>query len=182
MENRTEPIGIGHGLKHTRAQLLTANEDAQSAVKKELSPPIVGANVIRILPYSVHLRTVCLRFELHGCPYDGKSNCLPTYKSKSKSKRDPLATLLLSERCLLSQSIRLRRQNRPGPQSRHSRVGTRPTRGPFGSVTLGPGWCAVYSGTLPDYVNAACSAACLIGWRAPLKAIRQLLCKIGPLG
>jgi len=34
----------------------------------------VGANVIRILPYSQHLRTVCLRLELHGCAYDGKSN------------------------------------------------------------------------------------------------------------
>lgn len=57
-------------------QLLRANDDVNTAVKNELSPPIVGANVIRILPYSQHLRTVCLRFELHGCPYDGKcANC-----------------------------------------------------------------------------------------------------------
>lgn len=56
----------------TQIQLLPANDDVNKAVKNELSPPIVGANVIRILPYSQHLRTVCLRFELHGCPYDGK--------------------------------------------------------------------------------------------------------------
>lgn len=55
-----------------REQLLRANEDVQTAVRNELSPPIVGANMIRLLPYSQHLRTVCLRFELYGCPYDGK--------------------------------------------------------------------------------------------------------------
>lgn len=55
-----------------RQQLLRANEDVNTAVRNELSPPIVGANVVRILPYSQHLRTVCLRFELYGCLYDGK--------------------------------------------------------------------------------------------------------------
>jgi len=53
-------------------QTLRANEDVNTVVRNELSPPIVGANVIRILPHSNHLRTVCLRFELLGCAYDGE--------------------------------------------------------------------------------------------------------------
>lgn len=53
-------------------QLLKSNDDVNSPVKNELSPPIIGANLVRILPFSHHLRTVCLRLELHGCPYDGK--------------------------------------------------------------------------------------------------------------
>lgn len=65
-------LKLGRANKTGTKQLLKANEDTNSAVKNELSPPIVGANVIRILPYSQHLRTACLRFELHGCPYDGK--------------------------------------------------------------------------------------------------------------
>lgn len=62
-------------VKNTRQifeQLLRGNDDVNTAVKNELLPPIVGANLIRILPYSQHLRTICLRFELHGCQYDGK--------------------------------------------------------------------------------------------------------------
>lgn len=53
-------------------QTLRANDDVNTAVKNELSPPIVGANVVRLLPFSAHLRTVCMRLELHGCQYDGK--------------------------------------------------------------------------------------------------------------
>ncbi|XP_064215339.1 discoidin domain-containing receptor 2 isoform X2 [Tribolium castaneum] len=33
--------------------------------------PPVFASKVRILPYSVHRRTVCLRIELLGCPYEG---------------------------------------------------------------------------------------------------------------
>ena len=31
-----------------------------------LDPPVF-ANTLRLIPYSVHPRIVCLRFELHGC-------------------------------------------------------------------------------------------------------------------
>nr|CAI5859950.1 unnamed protein product [Callosobruchus analis] len=33
--------------------------------------PTIFASKIRILPHSIHRRTVCLRMELLGCPYDG---------------------------------------------------------------------------------------------------------------
>ncbi|KAK9499604.1 hypothetical protein O3M35_002619 [Rhynocoris fuscipes] len=36
--------------------------------------PPVFASQIRVLPYSVHRRTVCLRIELIGCISSGKFN------------------------------------------------------------------------------------------------------------
>lgn len=53
-------------------QILSGNTDTYTVKKNRLDLPIVGANVIRIVPFSQHLRTVCLRFELHGCPLKGK--------------------------------------------------------------------------------------------------------------
>ncbi len=50
---------------------MEGNTDTYTGVEHELDPPIVGATHIRIIPFSRHLRTVCLRFELYGCPYDG---------------------------------------------------------------------------------------------------------------
>ncbi len=52
-------------------QVLNANKNTYVPEKNELDPPIVASRV-RILPYSDHLRTVCLRVELHGCNYTGK--------------------------------------------------------------------------------------------------------------
>ena len=49
--------------------LLKGNSDTYSVKKNYLDLPIVGANMIRIVPYSQHTRTVCLRFEVHGCPF-----------------------------------------------------------------------------------------------------------------
>lgn len=66
---------LTNGTKQTgqnTQQVLKGNDDVSTPVKNELTPPIVGANVIRILPFSQHLKTVCMRFELHGCTYDGK--------------------------------------------------------------------------------------------------------------
>lgn len=48
---------------------LKGNNDTYSNVTSVLDLPIVGANMIRIFPFAKHLRTVCLRFELYGCPY-----------------------------------------------------------------------------------------------------------------
>ncbi|CAG2107863.1 unnamed protein product, partial [Medioppia subpectinata] len=54
----------------SRSDLLDGNVDTFSVVEHDLDLPIVGVNRIRLYPYSKHLRTVCLRFELYGCPYD----------------------------------------------------------------------------------------------------------------
>jgi len=50
------------------SHILSGNTDTYTVKKNRLDLPIVGASVIRIVPFSQHLRTVCLRFELHGCP------------------------------------------------------------------------------------------------------------------
>lgn len=42
-----------------------------SEVENRLHPIIVGSKV-RIYPYSQYDRTVCLRVELVGCPWNGK--------------------------------------------------------------------------------------------------------------
>ncbi|XP_053209711.1 uncharacterized protein LOC128393553 [Panonychus citri] len=48
---------------------LKGNNDTYSNVTNILDLPIVGANMIRLFPFAKHYRTVCLRFELFGCPY-----------------------------------------------------------------------------------------------------------------
>ncbi|XP_046412192.1 discoidin domain-containing receptor 2-like isoform X1 [Neodiprion fabricii] len=48
-------------------KILTGNTDTATVVSQELHPPII-ATKIRLLPHSVHRRTVCLRIELKGCP------------------------------------------------------------------------------------------------------------------
>ena len=48
-------------------QILAANEDVQTAELVPMVPPVI-ATTIRLVPYSRQLRTVCLRFELYGCP------------------------------------------------------------------------------------------------------------------
>lgn len=53
-------------------QILRGNSDTSTVESHRLMPPIF-ANRVRILPYSVHRRTVCLRLELLGCLYEGKS-------------------------------------------------------------------------------------------------------------
>ncbi|XP_066592503.1 discoidin domain-containing receptor 2-like [Prorops nasuta] len=47
-------------------EVLTGNIDTSTVVSHNLIPPIF-ARQIRILPHSVHRRTVCLRIELLGC-------------------------------------------------------------------------------------------------------------------
>ncbi|XP_044269644.1 discoidin domain-containing receptor 2-like [Tribolium madens] len=51
-------------------QILRGNSDTASVESQRLMPPVFASKV-RILPYSVHRRTVCLRIELLGCPYEG---------------------------------------------------------------------------------------------------------------
>ncbi|XP_019870769.2 discoidin domain-containing receptor 2 [Aethina tumida] len=51
-------------------QILRGNSDTASVESHKLMPTIFASKV-RILPYSIHRRTVCLRMELLGCPYTG---------------------------------------------------------------------------------------------------------------
>lgn len=51
-------------------EVLDGNEDTSTAVRRNLDPPIV-ASQIRIVPYSTYARTMCLRVEFYGCPYNG---------------------------------------------------------------------------------------------------------------
>lgn len=45
--------------------------------------PIIFASKIRIYPYGQYDRTVCLRAEIVGCPWEGK---FQTLKQKIKKK------------------------------------------------------------------------------------------------
>ena len=50
---------------------MKGNSDTYSVRKNQLDIPIIGANLVRVVPFSQYTRTVCLRFELFGCPYQG---------------------------------------------------------------------------------------------------------------
>ncbi|XP_066954935.1 discoidin domain-containing receptor 2-like [Macrobrachium rosenbergii] len=63
--------GLEHWITYSDGrgkELLEGNTNTYLAKTSQLSPPIVAARV-RFVPYSVHPRTVCMRVELHGCPY-----------------------------------------------------------------------------------------------------------------
>ena len=53
--------------------LFTGNSDTYTEVETILNPP-VKASRIRIIPYSRHPRTVCMRVELVGCKGDSTGN------------------------------------------------------------------------------------------------------------
>lgn len=50
---------------------MTGNSNTYLEAKKELDPPM-WASKVRFLPYSYHMRTVCMRVELYGCLWTGK--------------------------------------------------------------------------------------------------------------
>lgn len=50
-------------------QVIEGNTNTYLESKHELQPPIL-ATKIRFLPYSYHRRTVCMRVELYGCPWN----------------------------------------------------------------------------------------------------------------
>lgn len=52
-------------------QIISGNTDTETVVSHRLMPTVY-ASKIRILPYSVHRRTVCLRVEIKGCLAEGK--------------------------------------------------------------------------------------------------------------
>lgn len=52
-------------------QLLTGNTDTNTGVVRELTPPVVASR-LRIVPFSVYARTMCVRAEVYGCPHTGE--------------------------------------------------------------------------------------------------------------
>lgn len=52
-------------------QIISGNTDTETVVSHRLMPTVY-ATKIRVLPYSVHRRTVCLRVEIKGCPAGGE--------------------------------------------------------------------------------------------------------------
>ena len=52
-------------------QLLVGNDNPQTEKEQVFDPPLVAAK-IRFIPYTSHIRIVCMRVELYGCPWTGK--------------------------------------------------------------------------------------------------------------
>ncbi|KDR19267.1 Discoidin domain-containing receptor 2, partial [Zootermopsis nevadensis] len=66
--------GLGEWKQYSRwdgKQILSGNSDTATVVSHRLMPPVYVSKV-RVLPYSVHRRTVCLRVELRGCLAEGE--------------------------------------------------------------------------------------------------------------
>lgn len=51
-------------------QVLPGNTNTYTVVEQTLEPPILATR-LRILPQSVHVRTVCMRLEIVGCYWTG---------------------------------------------------------------------------------------------------------------
>ncbi|KAJ8877667.1 hypothetical protein PR048_022122 [Dryococelus australis] len=64
-------------------QILSGNTDTSTVVSHRLMPPVF-ASQLRVLPYSVHRRTVCLRVELRGCLFDSESHLSLLYIGYSR--------------------------------------------------------------------------------------------------
>ncbi|XP_076351974.1 discoidin domain-containing receptor 2-like isoform X2 [Tachypleus tridentatus] len=63
--------GVHHWILYrnrTGHELLQGNTNTYVPVKKKVDPPII-ASKIRFVPYSILLRTVCMRVEIYGCAW-----------------------------------------------------------------------------------------------------------------
>ncbi|RZF32590.1 hypothetical protein LSTR_LSTR011037 [Laodelphax striatellus] len=49
-------------------EVMMGNSNTYLEAKRELDPPM-WASKVRFFPYSFHMRTVCMRVELYGCPW-----------------------------------------------------------------------------------------------------------------
>lgn len=59
-------------------QLIDGNVNTYDSVIKDLHPPII-TRYIRLLPVTKLSPTVCMRVELYGCPWEGRTNTHPNY-------------------------------------------------------------------------------------------------------
>ncbi|KAL1117273.1 hypothetical protein AAG570_004599, partial [Ranatra chinensis] len=51
-------------------QLLKANEDTYTVAEQRVEPLVIASKV-RFIPHADHVRTVCMRVEVVGCPWQG---------------------------------------------------------------------------------------------------------------
>jgi hypothetical protein len=51
--------------------MIQGNSNTYTVVEQRLDPPLLATKV-RIVPFSEHVRTVCMRVELVGCRWHGK--------------------------------------------------------------------------------------------------------------
>jgi len=65
-----------------KAAILTANTNTYQAVEQVINKTSVIASKVRIVPYSAHPRTVCLRVEVKGCRYVGSPEAVNTTENK----------------------------------------------------------------------------------------------------
>lgn len=56
-------------------QLLAGNNNPYSE-KEQVFDPAIVATKVRFIPYTSHMRMVCIRVELYGCPWTGEYNLL----------------------------------------------------------------------------------------------------------
>ena len=52
-------------------QRFEGNSNTYLAELRQVEPPIIGKR-LRFIPYCRHPRTVCMRVEIYGCPWEGK--------------------------------------------------------------------------------------------------------------
>ncbi|KHJ77923.1 hypothetical protein OESDEN_22457 [Oesophagostomum dentatum] len=74
-------------LEILRLQIIPGNSDTNSAEVRVLDAPIVLRR-LRIVPLSNSTRTVCLRLELYGCPYEDP---LQSYSAPTGSSADGIS-------------------------------------------------------------------------------------------
>lgn len=53
-------------------QLFSGNKNTHIAVLSDVKPPIIASRV-RFIPHSRYKRTVCMRVEVYGCPWKGRT-------------------------------------------------------------------------------------------------------------
>ena len=57
---------------YSLSQLFEGNNDANSIIATHIGPPII-ALAFRIVPVVKYVQSVCLRLEVYGCEWEGKS-------------------------------------------------------------------------------------------------------------
>ncbi|GIY29064.1 discoidin domain-containing receptor 2 [Caerostris extrusa] len=60
----TSPVTLEQSIN--QKLIFKANTNPYTSVKRIVDPPIIASKV-RFVPYSLHLRTICMRVELYGC-------------------------------------------------------------------------------------------------------------------
>lgn len=59
-------------LRLLHLQVLDGNKNTYAVFSNDLKPPVI-ARYVRVIPVSRLSTTVCMRLELYGCPWDGRT-------------------------------------------------------------------------------------------------------------